>query len=77
MAIDFSFLGFTENATAVLNADNAIFFDLLAVIISLIVMLVIVWYIHYKTSKMNGTYKPFWTEPPFVKAEPKGRGGRR
>ena len=58
--VDFSFLGGPPAAIAVLNANPILFVDLLVVIVGLIVMLVLIWFIHYRTSKNNGTYEPFY-----------------
>ena len=75
--VDFSFLGGPPNAIAVLNADPIIFVDLLVVIVGLILLSVLAWFIHYKTSKNNGTYDPWFKNLGKAEKGKAGAGGGR
>lgn len=60
----FEWLGLTPAATAALNADPALFVDLILVIVGLAAMGVIIWYINYETGKQY--------RKPKVKKDAKG-----
>lgn len=71
--VNFAFLGGPPDAIAVLNADPILFVDLLVVIVGLIILTFLAWFIHYRTSKNNGTYTPWFKQ---LKKAEEGKGGR-
>lgn len=73
--VDFSWLGGPPAAIAVLNANPMLFVDLILVIVGLILLTFLAWFIHYRTSKNNGTYSPWWKN--LGKKEEKKGGARR
>ncbi|KAF2271119.1 hypothetical protein CC78DRAFT_573496 [Lojkania enalia] len=58
--VDFRWLGGPPAATATLNAQPILFVDLLVSLVGCILLILICWFIHYRTGKNNGTYSPWW-----------------